>query len=619
MTRSVIVAAVLGLITTFARTGAERRVVLSSAHEDVITGRIAPNGAEFAFIAGDSIVVVNIASGAYRAVAGRVATEALQVRKQLVWSPDSRWLLLRYGAGPTANYAVVDVHSRVLVELFPDSLRGKLRTFGRWWTAPPVWSPDARRVAFLAGRPGEPGGVTAVWLADVAAGPDGQHMRPVVADAMEKTAVAWSHTSLAWASRDPSGKTTVAFGKIRQDTVEQGSSLTVGKAPITDLLWGPGDSLILATVQGGAPYLIDVETTLQQHQSNLPALAYAGWLNESELLAFRDPTPMTSEMVAVRVPDGRVRVLRAEEGLLSNAAIATNGRISYSRENGSQPRTYLTTRLDHTGTLRNTRPVLPRALNPHPDPWSSHVIRWNAADGTPLEAQLLRPIGRGRAPHGTIVAPYGNYRNSALAASYFFDAMLRQLLVDGWQILRPNTRGIASYPQSTGYGAMQLADTDLLLDTLKHRGLIVVGRIAIIGHSHGAGMAYYYATHSTSFCAAVAINGRADWVMQAQYDNDGVLPTAIGATPTEDPARYRKASPVANAGAVGAPMLIVAGEQDTQLLPANVRTMADSLTAYGKEFESIIFKEEAHRIEQPLNRVRLLDAVRRTLQKGCAG
>jgi dipeptidyl aminopeptidase/acylaminoacyl peptidase len=130
-------------------------------------------------------------------------------------------------------------------------------------------------------------------------------------------------------------------------------------------------------------------------------------------------------------------------------------------------------------------------------------------------------------------------------------------------------------------------------------------------------MAYYYATHSGRFCAVVAINGRADWVMQAQYDADGLLPGPMGTTPQKDSALYRAASPVANARAVRVPMLLVGGQKDMQLLVANVTTMADSLSAHGKAFESIIFSDEGHQIDLPLNRARLLDATRRTLRKGC--
>jgi dipeptidyl aminopeptidase/acylaminoacyl peptidase len=213
-----------------------------------------------------------------------------------------------------------------------------------------------------------------------------------------------------------------------------------------------------------------------------------------------------------------------------------------------------------------------------------------------------------------VIAPYGGYLNKALTETYFLDALLRELLGAGWQVIRPNTLGL---PQTSGYGRVQLRDTERLVDTLATAGLLAPDRVGVIGHSHGGSMAYYYATHSSRFCAVVAINGRADWVMQAQHEGDGLLPGSLGATPEADPALYREASPAANAGRVRARLLMVAGQLDGQILPANVRTMADSLRAYGKPVDSLVFMDEGHQIDEPAHRAALWEATQRLLRSGC--
>jgi dipeptidyl aminopeptidase/acylaminoacyl peptidase len=131
-------------------------------------------------------------------------------------------------------------------------------------------------------------------------------------------------------------------------------------------------------------------------------------------------------------------------------------------------------------------------------------------------------------------------------------------------------------------------------------------------------MAYYYLTHSTRFCAVVAVNGRADWILQANYRGDGLLPAALGGTPNALPDRYREFSPVANARRATAPLLAVVGEMDTQILPANVRVMEDSMRAAGKAIEVLRFSDEGHLLLKPEHQVLFWERVSHLLEGACS-
>lgn len=204
---------------------------------------------------------------------------------------------------------------------------------------------------------------------------------------------------------------------------------------------------------------------------------------------------------------------------------------------------------------------------------------------------------RSGAPLPLIVMPYGAYVNAFPDLDYSLDRGIFPLIERGYVVVRPNTRGISSDQRDRGqYGRPQLEDTERLIASLANGGIIDRDRVAVIGHSHGGAMAYYYLTHSRAFCAAIAVNGRADWILQARHPYDGLLPGILGGTPDERPDVYAAFSPAANARQATAPLLAVVGGQDGQILPQNGPTMVDSMRVAGKQAELLVFPDDGHEL-----------------------
>lgn len=576
-----------------------------------IAGRLAPDGAQAAFIVGDSIYVSNADGRNVRPLVGGVSFEAQASRKLLTWSPDSRFLLFRTGRAPFMNFVVVDVASGSSQNLLPDTVGTTLRTVGNLFTGPPSWSPSSDRIVFLGTTPGRFGSLNTVYLSSRAAN-GGWSMRALVSDSAELTALGWSGDHLLWSSRRANGAATVHVAQMVADSIHLKTSISGGTGRVTAFLPSPDGSRVLATKAGGVPVLIDLLPTPRALQTNLPAEAgldaSVGWVSASGILAFLAPSTWSSELAILDVATGHKRKVIAMGGRLSDGTVATTSRgvlAFFATEDGSHPRTWRSLSIAADESVSDGSFRTPARFTARADSWSSRIVTWRTQDGTALEAQLLSPSRLANRIPSAVIVPYGGYRNTALTNTYFVDALLRQLLDSGWQVIRPNTSAADVLRQKSGYGAVQLQDTEMLVRSLSASGMVDPRRVAILGHSHGASLAYYYATHSTSFCAVVAVNGRADWVMQARYDADGLFPGPLGATPDEDPVLYARASPVANASRVTANMLLVAGARDGQILPVNAVAMADSLRAYGRHSDLLVFEDEGHHIDSEMNRTEL--------------
>ena len=63
------------------------------------------------------------------------------------------------------------------------------------------------------------------------------------------------------------------------------------------------------------------------------------------------------------------------------------------------------------------------------------------------------------------------------------------------------------------------------------------------------------------------------------------------------------------AGKVGGPVLLIHGDQDTEIDPEQSKVMADALKAAGKPVEHIVMKDEAHYFSRGTNRVQMLEAL----------
>jgi len=196
--------------------------------------------------------------------------------------------------------------------------------------------------------------------------------------------------------------------------------------------------------------------------------------------------------------------------------------------------------------------------------------------------------------------------------------LLRELVERGYYVFQPNPRG--SYGQGLAFTAANRRDfgggdwRDILagVDAAIAQAPIDGARLGLMGHSYGGFMTMWGVTHSTRFRAAVAGAGIANWI--SYYGQNGIdqwMVPFFGATMYDDPAVYRKASPIESIRNAKTPTLLYVGERDVETPAVQSMEFWHGLRAMKVPTTLVIYEGEGHAIRQPAHQ---LDQRRRTVE-----
>ena len=248
-------------------------------------------------------------------------------------------------------------------------------------------------------------------------------------------------------------------------------------------------------------------------------------------------------------------------------------------------------------------------------------LSYKASDGMELDALLILPPGRGRedGPFPLVTLVHGG-PNDRYADQFLLEPMLpgQWLALAGFAVFLPNPRG------STGRGhafaavvAGQVGQdewTDLTtgVDLLIAEGVADPDRLGIWGWSHGGFVSAWAVGRTDRFKAAVVGAGISDWGMQAVTGEYGILDAALaGSSGWEGPGPHRhdELSPISYASRITTPVLILHGEEDTNVPISQGQFLHQALTRYRVEHEFVVYPREGHWIGERGHR---LDLLRRT-------
>lgn len=227
-------------------------------------------------------------------------------------------------------------------------------------------------------------------------------------------------------------------------------------------------------------------------------------------------------------------------------------------------------------------------------------VAWRSTDGTEVYGLLLTPKEIVPNRHPALIHIHGGPTAQTMMQ---WDPISQYWLSRGWAVLKPNFRG------STGYGRkytdllhgtwtdLDLQDNVTSINVLRERGLVDERRVVAWGGS-GGGLATFacMAMAPGTFAAGVALYGVSDYV-NFRHQTDRLARYLFDAElgPIEENFQlWIDRSPVTHAARTEGPLLVLQGDADKRVPPAQSEAMVEALEKAGKTVEYHVYPGEGH-------------------------
>ena len=255
--------------------------------------------------------------------------------------------------------------------------------------------------------------------------------------------------------------------------------------------------------------------------------------------------------------------------------------------------------------LSDTQPAL-RAIR-----WGTQErLSYQATDGLGLDGLLILPPGRSRAdgPFPLITWVHGGP-----PARYADQFLLgprspgQWLATAGYAVFLPNPRGGVGHgrdfaaavvrPAGGTVGGGDWSDIENGIDLLIAEGVADPGRLGIGGTSYGGFMAAWAIGQTGRFKAAMMDAGISDWGTLLATGEFGTMDAALSGScgwEGTGPHPHDQVSPISYASKVRTPVLIVHGQDDTNVPVGQAIYFQRALRWFGAEHELVIYPREGH-------------------------
>jgi dipeptidyl aminopeptidase/acylaminoacyl peptidase len=240
-------------------------------------------------------------------------------------------------------------------------------------------------------------------------------------------------------------------------------------------------------------------------------------------------------------------------------------------------------------------------------------LRYRSFDGTEIEGALLKPAGNaaGKLPLIVLIhgGPTGRWQD-------YFEPWGQMLAARGYAVFYPNIRGSVGYgwkfleSNRADWGGGDFKDVMAGVDFLIQRGTADPDRLGIGGWSYGGYMAMWTVTQTHRFKASVAGAGLSDLASEYGTEAGPSYDEWFFGLPYEKPEGYIKCSPITYVKNARTPTLILHGEEDTTDPIGQSQQFYRGLKRYGVTSDFVIYPREGHGIREEKH---MLDMYRRIL------
>lgn len=249
-------------------------------------------------------------------------------------------------------------------------------------------------------------------------------------------------------------------------------------------------------------------------------------------------------------------------------------------------------------------------------------LGYQASDGLQLDGLLILPVGRTRdeGPFPLVTLVHGGpyFRHADEFTLTVVDCG-QWLASAGYAVFLANPRGGSGHGHefaavvAGAVGGGEFTDILAGIDLLVAEGVADPERLGISGWSHGGFMAAWGIGQTERFKAAIMGAGISDWGMQAGTGECGVMDAALGGSTGWDgpgPHAHDRNSPISYASRIRTPVLILHGEEDTNVPLSQAVHFHRALRHFGVEHELVVYPREGHGLYERAHQLDALGRIR---------
>ena len=252
-------------------------------------------------------------------------------------------------------------------------------------------------------------------------------------------------------------------------------------------------------------------------------------------------------------------------------------------------------------------------------------IAYQARDGVEIKGYLTLPLGRVPKNLPLIIMPHGG--PYGVRDSLEFSAWVQFLANRGYAVLQPNYRGSSGQGEAFEklgdgqIGRKMQDDLDDGMDWAVGHGIADRQRVCMVGASYGGYAALWAVIRNPErYRCAASFAGVTDWNAQLRYDRN-YFSRESGkkwkrrVSGEQSGFNLDMVSPAKQAARLTRPVLLVHGEDDTNVPFKQFTAMKTASAAAGKPLELLTFPDDGHNFDKAESETKWLEALAAFLGK----